>query len=95
VLYYPYFRGKQYELILLREFAQFLTAHAICPIIEPVRENLSPLRRTIESLTEQNTNFTLVMNPQVGELAGGAEIDQQLEEALEHSPNAALGPPRF
>lgn len=91
MVYYPYFRGKQYELILLRDLAEFLTTHAVCPIIEPVRENLSPLHRTIQSLTEQNTNFTLVMNPQVGELSGGTEINPPLEEALEHSPNAALG----
>ena len=89
--YYPYFRGKQFELILLRDFAKFLTDHDICPIIEPVKTNLSSLRRTIHSLTEQNTNFTLVVNPQVGEFVSRPETNQLLEEALGSSPHGALG----
>ncbi len=88
MLYYPYFRGKQFELILLRDFAEFFATHDICPIIEPVRSNLSPLRRTIESLTEENTNFILVVNPQVGDFAKKPDVDQLLDEALGHSIHA-------
>jgi len=91
VRYYPYFRGKQFELILLREFSEFLSKHDICPILEPVKSNLSPLRRTIKSLTEQETIFTLIVNPQVGDLASGSEINHILEETLVESPQAALG----
>lgn len=90
MVYFPYFRGKQFELILLREFAEFLATHAFCPIIEPVRENLSPLRRTVKSLTAQNTNFILVLNPQVGYFASQSETNQ-LSEVLDDSPRAALG----
>ena len=37
-MYYPYFRGKLYELVLLREQASFLANNHIHPIIEPVRD---------------------------------------------------------
>ncbi len=89
--YHPYFRGKQFELILLREFADFLAANSICPIIEPVKTNLSPLRRAVDSLIEHETNFTLITNPQVGELPRSTAIVPDLEEILVDAPTAALG----
>ena len=67
-MYYPYFRGKQFELILLRDNAKFLADNKIHPIIEPVKENLSPLKRAIEKMKEHNVSFTLIINPYVGDL---------------------------
>ena len=49
-MYYPYFRGKQNELILIREQAELISNSKIIPIIEPVKRNLSPLNRAIEQL---------------------------------------------
>jgi hypothetical protein len=42
-MYHPYFRGKQYELITIRELAPLFKAAGFCPIIEPVKETLSGL----------------------------------------------------
>ena len=39
-MYHPYFRGKQYELITIRENAQRMAEAGFLPIIEPVRESL-------------------------------------------------------
>jgi hypothetical protein len=91
VLYYPYFRGKQFELLLLREFAEFLSTHDICPIIEPVKKNLSPLRRCIDSLAEHSTKFVLVVNPQVGEFAKEPGEKQELMDTVAEFPHAAFG----
>lgn len=37
-MYYPYFRGKQYELITIRENAQRMADSTFVPVIEPVSE---------------------------------------------------------
>lgn len=43
-MYYPYFRGKQYELIAIRERAGLIAENDFVPIIEPVKDNLTPWR---------------------------------------------------
>ncbi len=43
-MYFPYFRGKQYELITIRDNASMIKDSGITPIIEPVKENLSSLK---------------------------------------------------
>lgn len=68
-MYYPYFRGKQYELITIRENAALIAENNIVPIIEPVRSSFSGLRRAIEALRNVNGNFIIIVNPQVGDLA--------------------------
>lgn len=72
-MYYPYFRGKQYELITIRENAELMSQSSIIPIIEPVKRSLSGLRKALEALVAQNARFVLVANPLHGELNGGAE----------------------
>jgi len=67
-MYYPYFRGKQFELLVLKEQASLLAENRIHPIIEPVNENLSPLNRTILEFVKYGTDFTIVLNPKYGEL---------------------------
>jgi len=66
-MYYPYFRGKQFELILLRDNAIFLADNSIHPIIEPVKENFTALTKTMKALHESNAESTVIINPQVGE----------------------------
>ncbi len=66
-MYYPYLRGKQYELILLREQANFLSNSNIHPIIEPVKLNTTTLRKTLTVLKQSGVEHTLIVNPQVGE----------------------------
>ncbi len=73
-MYYPYLRGKQFELILLREQSALLKNNQFHPIIEPVKRNISSLRRTIVQLIKAGVEFTLVINPQCGDLITDNDI---------------------
>ena len=65
--YYPYLRGKQYELISLRGLNEFITnRNIVCPIIEPVKIG-STLSRTISTLQENGNSFILLLNPEYGD----------------------------
>lgn len=67
-MYYPFFRGKQFELVLLREWALQIARWDFVPIIEPVKENFPALKRALDELTKNNCHFILIANPSVGEL---------------------------
>ena len=67
--YYPYLRGKQFELIALREMCSFMERiDIVSPIIEPVKKGNTTLVKTIECLKEKGINFNLIFNPQDGEI---------------------------
>lgn len=67
--YFPYFRGKQYELICIRENAELIMQAGFTPIIEPVKEQFSSLEKALKSLKDANANFLIIANPSVGEHA--------------------------
>ncbi|GFK32667.1 sce7725 family protein [Vibrio cholerae] len=67
-MYLPYFRGKQFELIAIRELSEYIPNVIFRPIIEPVRKNLSPLLNTITSLNNADISPIIIINPSVGEL---------------------------
>lgn len=70
-MYFPYLRGKQFELIALREINSFIkNKNLISPIIEPVKASTGSLEKTLESLKRHDFNFNLVINPSVGDLTG-------------------------
>ena len=68
-MYFPYLRGKQFDLIALRELGDIMQSNAskISPIIEPVKDS-STLKSTLQDLASRNVNFNLVLNPSVGDL---------------------------
>lgn len=68
-MYFPYFRGKQFELILLREQAEFLAINHQVPIIAPVRSNTKQLEKSIIALNDKNAQHIVIMNPSAGEHA--------------------------
>ena len=92
-MYYPYFRGKQYDLITIRENAERMARANIIPIIEPVKRNLSGLSKTIEKLVEHNTRFTLIVNPVYGELRNDGTLlfDQIIDDLLSDYDNFTIG----
>lgn len=49
-MYYPYFRGKQFELLAIRDTANVMAEAGFTPIIEPVREALNGLERTLKTI---------------------------------------------
>lgn len=70
-MYFPHLRGKQYELLALKEAAPRLGASGkITPVIEPVKAPDGGLARSLEALWSNEVNPILVVNPTVGDLAG-------------------------
>jgi hypothetical protein len=68
-MYCPYFRGKQYELIAVREMAPILAAAGFRPIIEPVRESLGGLHKALAAVTEADGHAIVIVNPHHGDLS--------------------------
>lgn len=73
-MYFPYLRGKQFELIALRELCALFPEELskISPIIEPVKAS-STLNSTLAELANRKANFNLIINPRVGDLEGQYE----------------------
>lgn len=67
-MYYPFIRGKQFELVMLREMAPRIAEWGFVPIIEPVKGNFPALKRALDKLIENDCRFILIANPSVGEL---------------------------
>ncbi|NQY35696.1 MAG: sce7725 family protein [Alteromonadaceae bacterium] len=72
-MYYPYFRGKQNELILLRENSELISKSDIVPIIEPVKSNINPINKSLTSLIASNANFIVIINPRYGDFSHSNE----------------------
>lgn len=65
MIYFPYLRGKQYELIALRDICSFATnTEILSPIIEPVKKINTTLTKTLINLKEEGINFNFIFNPQ-------------------------------
>ena len=70
MIYFPYFRGKQYELITIRESAHTLSASGFVPIVEPVKSQLSGLSKTIDAALEKEAGIIVIVNPRIGDFSG-------------------------
>ncbi len=82
-MYYPYLRGRQFELIALREYALIRGKNNnVVPIIEPVKKTFNSLKLAIPKFIEGNMKFALILNPQVGEIKDFQTITTELEEQL-------------
>ena len=82
-MYYPYLRGRQFELIALREFAlQRGDRNNIVPIIEPVKKTFNSIKIAISKFIEGDMKFALVLNPQVGEIERIDDIVDSLRDKL-------------
>lgn len=63
--YYPYFRGRMYDLLALKSLAeQQQLGPKMVPIIEPVRDS-KELQQTVQTLIDQQQPFSVIANPQV------------------------------
>lgn len=90
-MYYPYFRGKQYELITIRETASRLATSGFVPIIEPVREALSGLDRALKAVCDAQGEVVVVVNPYHGDFKeGGADISNLLNGYIKN-PSVSVG----
>lgn len=79
-MYFPYLRGRQFELIALRELIEkSLIGKRIIPIIEPVKMS-STLVKTLACYNNQNRKIAYLYNPKVG----GFSLDAKKEINLKH-----------
>lgn len=89
-MYFPYLRGKQFELLALRELVALpLNPGKVIPIIEPVKKNASALKTALKVLCLKNIRVQLIVNPQVGELIGRTPdmltfIDEQIASGIDN-----------
>lgn len=81
-MYHPILRGKQFELIALRELAKSLPEGTIRPIIDPVRNKTSPMIKTIKELNKNHITPIIITNPQHGDFNRSRQVDlvQDLRE---------------
>lgn len=67
-MYLPYLRGKQFELIAVREFSiEYPNNKYVIPIIEPVKSTFNSLATAIKVMFENELTFSLVLNPLDGD----------------------------
>ncbi len=92
-MYYPYLRGKQFELILIRDNAAFLAVNNINPIIEPVKEDFAALKRAMNELDKEGVACTLIVNPQVGQepVQTPVILKELIEDTFKDYSKVALG----
>lgn len=66
-MYYPYLRGKQFDLLALKEaLSRGLLSNKIQPVIEPVRDSAT-LKNVIELFQKKHHRIAVIQNPQVGQ----------------------------
>jgi hypothetical protein len=76
-MYFPYLRGRQFELIALREYAsQRGDKNNIIPIIEPVKSTFNSMKLALPKLVDGNVKFALILNPQDGDFK---KINEKVE----------------
>jgi Ni,Fe-hydrogenase III component G len=92
-MYQPYIRGKQFELIGIRELTQPVLSPnkaIVSPIIEPVKDS-STLKTTIKELASNDINFTVVVNPQVGTFKDTNAIFNAISSSVGDYKNFQVG----
>ncbi|TCL59713.1 hypothetical protein EDC14_10386 [Hydrogenispora ethanolica] len=87
-MYFPYLRGRQYELLALSELvdSKRLGKH-VMPVIEPIKLS-STLINTLNSYIQNENEIAIIHNPQVGSFLKDlkdekkSEISKKYEELL-------------
>jgi hypothetical protein len=73
-MYFPYLRGKQFELLALRELTALpLDFNKISPIIEPVKKDLKGIQTVVAALNKIKVTIQLIINPEKGELQNSSQ----------------------
>lgn len=92
-MYQPYLRGKQFELIGLRELSESILTkepNKVSPTIEPVKDS-STLKTTLTELLSKDINFTLIVNPQKGTFDNTKKILDLLVSIVGEKRNYQIG----
>ena len=90
-MYYPYFRGKQNELLAIRECAPLMVQEQFVPIIEPVKESLGGLSKTLSSVIDIGGRAVVIVNPRYGDHSrNGNSIVELVNKEFEQE-NISIG----
>ena len=85
-MYYPYLRGKQEEILAIRQLAGLLAQLGnVCPVIEPVkRDGLDVFVRRLTEIARHGFPVAIIENPTKGDLRHDASVirSELLEGAL-------------
>jgi hypothetical protein len=82
-MYLPFLRGKQFELLALRELTALpLIDSKISPIIEPVKRDVKSIETAIRALAPSRIAVLLIVNPEQGELKKNYNPILELVERL-------------
>ncbi|CAN2249379.1 sce7725 family protein [Bacillus vallismortis] len=82
-MYFPFIRGRQYDLLALRELkGEDRLSKKIIPIIEPIKLN-STLLSTIGIFEENESDLILISNPKVGSLDGELSLPSTYQQYSE------------
>lgn len=85
-MYFPYLRGKQFELLAIQELIENkLLSTKVLPIIEPVK-SATTLQKTIEIATKNNHKLIVIFNPEVGDV-----IDQKEKISADYIESVKSG----
>lgn len=78
-MYLPYLRGRQYELLAIRELLEnsLLGLH-VMPVIEPIKLSFT-LLKTLESFRDAHQPIAVVQNPQVGNFSGEMDAAEETD----------------
>lgn len=65
-MYFPILRGRQFELLALREcVSKNILSNQVIPIVEPVKVS-SSYTMTVDSFIKTDRSIAIIRNPQVG-----------------------------
>lgn len=91
-MYFPFFRGKQYDLLTIKESAGILSEAGFIPIVEPVKESLSGLERCLSALKEAEAECIVIANPRYGDHADQHEgITDFIRNRAGEFPHLSVG----
>lgn len=96
-MYFPYLRGKQFELIALKELVADIDASGLVhPVIEPVRDidAGNTLVRNLAFLAKAEIPCTVIVNPLVGDMPGiskSASLLRHLDPLFKENKHMRLG----
>jgi len=77
-MYFPFFRGRQYELLALRELAnRRLISSSVIPVIEPVKL-IPAFDSSLKAFNDTGLSVALILNPSVGDLTDAPDTIKQL-----------------
>jgi len=89
-MYFPYLRGRQYELLALKELANGgLLSRNIIPVVEPIKLT-STFDGFVKAYVNMKLSVAVLFNPAVGELIDTPSVFEQLYSHYSCSGNAII-----